>query len=128
MPKTRIPNYSYQSQKFKISDLSYKRLHDIQNRLASKKGFLSRQLTDDVKSGLGFFSKNGYEEHSWQFIDDDHKPFLEKDVPILHLIPVPFPSVWHTKDDNGAAIDLETVKDWALIMNFFVFEYLGVIL
>lgn len=29
-------------------------------------------------------------------IDDDHRPFKERGVPILHLIPVPFPSVWHS--------------------------------
>jgi len=29
-------------------------------------------------------------------IDDDHRPFLHRGVPILHLIPSPFPSVWHS--------------------------------
>ena len=29
-------------------------------------------------------------------ISDDHLPFLDRGVPILHLIPSPFPSVWHT--------------------------------
>ena len=36
-------------------------------------------------------------------IEDDHIPFLKKDVPILHLIPVPFPQEWHTLADNGDA-------------------------
>jgi hypothetical protein len=28
-------------------------------------------------------------------VDDDHRPFLQRGVPILHLIPLPFPKVWH---------------------------------
>ncbi|KAG6837279.1 hypothetical protein H0H93_012284 [Arthromyces matolae] len=33
---------------------------------------------------------------NYGFIGDDHVPFLQKGVSILHLIPEPFPSVWHT--------------------------------
>lgn len=29
-------------------------------------------------------------------IEDDHLPFMHAGVPIVHLIPVPFPPVWHT--------------------------------
>jgi len=29
-------------------------------------------------------------------IEDDHIPFLKKGVPVVHLISVPFPKVWHT--------------------------------
>lgn len=29
-------------------------------------------------------------------IEDDHLPFMKAGVPIVHLIAVPFPSVWHT--------------------------------
>lgn len=28
-------------------------------------------------------------------IDDDHRPFLHRGVPVLHVIPNPFPHVWH---------------------------------
>ena len=31
----------------------------------------------------------------WGYIGDDHVPFLERGVSILHIIPEPFPSVWH---------------------------------
>jgi len=30
------------------------------------------------------------------YIGDDHVPFLRRGVSILHLIPEPFPAVWHT--------------------------------
>lgn len=29
-------------------------------------------------------------------IEDDHLPFLHAGVPVVHLIPIPFPRVWHT--------------------------------
>ncbi|KAK5985541.1 Glutaminyl-peptide cyclotransferase [Trichostrongylus colubriformis] len=33
-------------------------------------------------------------------VGDDHLPFMKRGVPILHLIPRPFPRVWHTAEDN----------------------------
>lgn len=33
---------------------------------------------------------------NWDFIGDDHIPFLRKGVSILHVIAEPFPRVWHT--------------------------------
>ena len=59
-------------------------------------------------------------------IEDDHIPFLRKDVPILHLIPVPFPQEWHTMADNGDAIDYPTVEKLNKILRVFVAEYLEI--
>ncbi|GAA5835348.1 hypothetical protein JCM9279_004515 [Rhodotorula babjevae] len=58
-------------------------------------------------------------------IEDDHLPFLREGVPIVHLISVPFPRVWHTIKDDADALDLPTVKAWALIIRLAVAEYLG---
>ncbi|GAA5833330.1 hypothetical protein JCM11251_005206 [Rhodosporidiobolus azoricus] len=58
-------------------------------------------------------------------IEDDHIPFLKKGVPIVHLISVPFPKVWHTIRDDASALDLPTIKAWALIVRLTVAEYLG---
>lgn len=57
-------------------------------------------------------------------VEDDHIPFLERNVPILHLIPMPFPSVWHTPDDNESVIDYATTNNLALIIRLFTLEYL----
>ena len=57
-------------------------------------------------------------------IQDDHIPFLQRGVPIVHLIPVPFPSVWHTAADDASALDPAVVADWARILSVFVGEYL----
>ncbi|PRQ73924.1 hypothetical protein AAT19DRAFT_15491 [Rhodotorula toruloides] len=58
-------------------------------------------------------------------IEDDHVPFVQQGVPVVHLISVPFPSVWHTIKDDASALDLPTIKAWALILRLTVAEYLG---
>lgn len=57
-------------------------------------------------------------------IEDDHIPFLRRGVPILHLIPHPFPEVWHTSRDNRDAIDMSTVDNLCKILRAFVASYL----
>lgn len=57
-------------------------------------------------------------------IEDDHIPFLRKNVPIVHVIPNPFPSVWHTLEDNEANLDHPTINNLNKIFKAFVSEYL----
>ena len=51
-------------------------------------------------------------------------PFLKRGVNVLHLIPMPFPKVWHTMEDDGEHLDLGTVRDWARIVGGFVAEWM----
>jgi glutaminyl-peptide cyclotransferase len=57
-------------------------------------------------------------------ISDDHLPFMGKGVEVLHVIPSPFPDVWHTMEDDGAHLDMATVRDWGVIVSAFVLEWL----
>lgn len=57
------------------------------------------------------------------FVEDDHIPFLEKGVPILHLISIPFPSVWHTLQDDESALDQASIEHLLKIFRQFVLEY-----
>jgi glutaminyl-peptide cyclotransferase len=61
-------------------------------------------------------------------IQDDHIPFLQRGVETLHIIDTPrftgFPSVWHTLDDDGEHLDLDTVEDWSMLMTAFVAEWM----
>ncbi|KAJ1729570.1 hypothetical protein LPJ61_003459 [Coemansia biformis] len=57
-------------------------------------------------------------------IDDDHRPFVERNVPVLHLISAPFPKVWHTLGDDASALDATVIHDMSLIMRSFVASYL----
>lgn len=58
------------------------------------------------------------------YVEDDHVPFLARGVEILHVIPLPFPSVWHTINDDGEHLDTDTVDDWAKIVTAFVAEWM----
>ncbi|QLL33920.1 hypothetical protein HG536_0F02450 [Torulaspora globosa] len=57
-------------------------------------------------------------------IDDDHRPFYEAGVSILHLIPFPFPATWHTLDDDFDNLDEGSIQKWALMMSQFVLDFL----
>lgn len=47
------------------------------------------------------------------------------DVPILHLIPSPFPSFWHKSGDNRDNIDMAATENINKILRAFVASYLG---
>lgn len=51
---------------------------------------------------------------------------MQRKVPILHIIPSPFPSVWHEDSDNKSALDYDTIDDLNKIFRVFVVEYLQV--
>lgn len=56
----------------------------------------------------------------------DHLPVpLLSGVRVVHLIPSPFPSVWHTFDDNEQNLDRSTIQNLNKILQVFVLEYLN---
>lgn len=73
-PDIKIPNY-YKA----TSDLFYK-LRTLERRLALKPRYL------DLNSVMTYRG---------EWMQDDHVPFLQRGVKILHIIPYPFPKVWH---------------------------------
>jgi glutaminyl-peptide cyclotransferase len=58
-------------------------------------------------------------------VDDDHVPFLQRGVRILHLIPSPFPTVWHSDNDNKDALDFDTIANLNKVFRLFVARYLN---
>lgn len=58
-------------------------------------------------------------------VEDDHIPFLERNVNILHLIPLPFPPCWHRLCDDEHKIDNRVVQHLLKIFQVFVVEYFG---
>jgi len=91
----------------------YNRLRDIDTGLI-------RSYNNPNAQKRSIFSSNVHYGH----IEDDHVPFLNYDVPILHLIATPFPPVWHTANDNEANLDFPTITHIRNIMKIFVIEYL----
>lgn len=57
-------------------------------------------------------------------IEDDHTPFLERGVDILHMISDPFPSGWHTPNDNKASLDFRTIENLNRIVRVYIVQYL----
>lgn len=62
------------------------------SRARNKKG--STGPIDKNKMYRSFFQPQSTPHFGW--IEDDHTPFLQRGVSVLHVISNPFPRVWHT--------------------------------
>lgn len=107
--------YSY----FKETEKWYIRLADAEERLAEM-GQL-RQYSRGHPQQI-YFSRRSFPSG----VEDDHVPFLIRNVPILHIIPHPFPTVWHTSDDNRNIVDIHTIENLNKIFRVFIAEYLHI--
>jgi len=108
-----VPSY------FKTTHWAYQLMADAETRLRSlgllkttNQKFLAEREKKDSDRWLG------------GLIGDDHIPFMKRGVEILHLIAYPFPSVWHTIQDDGEHLDIDTVSDWAKIVAAFTAGWL----
>ena len=63
-------------------------------------------------------------EPSYGGVEDDHVPFLQRSVDVVHIISAPFPSVWHKPEDNKSALDFPTIDNLNRILRVFVARYL----
>ncbi|XP_055619496.1 glutaminyl-peptide cyclotransferase-like [Toxorhynchites rutilus septentrionalis] len=92
----------------------HRRLSNIESSLRK-----SRLLLKDPKSNQMFIDKVALNR-----IEDDHLPFLKRNIPILHLIPIPFPKHWHKPEDNEINLSSKTIKNINMIFRVFMLEYL----
>ncbi|KAK2584777.1 hypothetical protein KPH14_007099 [Odynerus spinipes] len=107
--------YSY----FDNTQRWYLLLVSIERTLANLKKFESYSYN---KLQQKYFQPYSVPAH----IEDDHVPFLRKDVPILHLIPYPFPPFWHEPGDNRSNVDMKTTENINRILRVFVASYLHI--
>ncbi|XP_003385059.1 PREDICTED: glutaminyl-peptide cyclotransferase-like [Amphimedon queenslandica] len=91
----------------------FERLRKIEKKLHQEK-----QLVEHTRQHFVEQAAHGYYK-----IQDDHIPFLNKGVPIVHVIPVPFPSQWHKLSDNANAINWNNVLNLKKIFTLFLYEY-----
>jgi len=105
---------------FKNTEDWYVHLHNAEKRLADL-GHMERYTSSSVVSRTA----NAYFQlrSTSSYIEDDHIPFLQRGVPIIHVIPSPFPSVWHKIADDRKAIDMFTIENLNKILRVFVVEY-----
>ncbi|KAJ5543286.1 Peptidase M28 [Penicillium sp. DV-2018c] len=109
---------------YETTHWAYKNLGALEERFKSLKQFKS-QSADPWFIDT---AKNAHNLRSFGGIQDDHLPFLAKGVEVLHLIDYApfkgFPSVWHTIDDDGEHLDMDTVEDWSMLITAFVAEWM----
>ncbi|KAI8993600.1 hypothetical protein BDB01DRAFT_716259 [Pilobolus umbonatus] len=116
-PNPQFPNL-YRS----TSWLFYK-LVNLENRLR-KMSLLNMVSSKTGQKMNSYF--NPYHEYTYQgqFIQDDHVPFLQRGINVLHMIVSPFPHVWHTAADDASCIDPSVVENLSIIFRCFLAEYL----
>ncbi|KAI1636512.1 glutaminyl-peptide cyclotransferase [Biscogniauxia mediterranea] len=116
-PNPNVPSY------FPETHWAYQGMAKVEERMR-KLGVLS------TKPQNGLFLSEGSKEQVQSryqnagYVLDDHVPFLTRGVNVLHIIPSPFPPVWHTMRDDGDHLDRDTVDDWARIIAGFAAEWM----
>ncbi|KXX73912.1 Glutaminyl-peptide cyclotransferase [Madurella mycetomatis] len=114
-PNPEVPSY------FQSTHWAYKRMAALEGRLRNM-GLL------ESKPSKPFLPESGKLATQFRkgFVGDDHVPFMARGAPVLHIIPSPFPNVWHTMEDDGDHLDIPTVRDWARIVTAFTMEWMDV--
>ncbi|KAN0117759.1 hypothetical protein V8E51_003736 [Hyaloscypha variabilis] len=104
-----IPSY------YLLTHWVYKKMASLENRLRGNSLLETAPLSP-------FLPNSYYQARQGNL--DDYVPFMERGVPFLHLLPSPLPPNRHTIEDDGAHLDLPTVRDWAKIVTGFALEWL----
>ncbi|KAJ5860906.1 uncharacterized protein N7529_008216 [Penicillium soppii] len=109
---------------YETTHWAYQSLGALEKRFKSLKQFKS----SSTNSWFIDAEKDGHKLMPLGGIQDDHLPFLAKGVEILHLIDYApfkgFPAVWHTIDDDGEHLDLDSVEDWSMLVAAFAAEWM----
>lgn len=101
---------------FKNTCVLNKRLREIEDKLKSSSSLKA------VQNGPATLFLNTFRASQ---VADDHVPFLQRSVPVLHLIPSSFPEVWHTKFDDGQRLNQQSILNFSRVMRVFLVEYLA---
>ncbi|KAL6938129.1 hypothetical protein ACO0RG_004668 [Hanseniaspora osmophila] len=98
----------------------YNQLAEIEQRVNKLDSLKTRYLEPEV---LAFLNYNK-QDPDYLPVEDDHIPFYKLGVPILHLIPYPFPAYWHTTEDDFEHLDISGIHKWAKMLSTFLQENL----
>ena len=134
-----VPSY------FKTTHWAYRKMAALEKRLRSLHGFMSSSdrssertnsqraradtsiNTEKTRRAEHIFLPDADKDMDrWLggMIEDDHIPFMQRGVEVLHIIPTPFPRVWHELDDDAKHLDMDTVVDWTKLMTAFMAEWM----
>ena len=117
-PGPRVPSY------FDDTHWAYACLAGIERRMRGLGVLETTTTTTGESASRPFLPDTATGAFRGGYVADDHVPFLQRGVNVLHVIPMPFPAVWHTLDDDAAHLHLPTVRDWARILTGFVAEWM----
>jgi glutaminyl-peptide cyclotransferase len=101
---------------FSNTNSLYGRLIKIERRL-NELGRLESHAPEPTTS---YFNNR----RSFSYVEDDHIPFFRRGVMILHIIPTPFPTVWHKDSDNGENLHHPSINNLNKIFKVFLVEYM----
>ncbi|KAF1982499.1 hypothetical protein K402DRAFT_397410 [Aulographum hederae CBS 113979] len=121
----RVPSY------FMTTHWAYQAMAKLEKRLRELGHFKSQQSKRDndgveKRAEAQFLPESDKDNGRFLggMVEDDHIPFMARGVEILHIIPTPFPRVWHTMADDGEHLDIPTVEDWAMLVTAFASEWM----
>ena len=127
-PEPKIPSY------YVTTHWAYQKMADTETRMRAEGLFHSSPNHASKRDGektkrdepVWFFEPDKKDSNRWMggLIGDDHMPFIERGVETLHVIPTPFPDVWHRPEDDGAHLDMDTTEDWAVLVAAFTAEWM----
>jgi glutaminyl-peptide cyclotransferase len=126
-----VPSY------FKTTHWAYKNMAAIEYRLRELRLFKSsmnhparvaKRKNKGIRSEGYFLVDAKKSDHDSAFmggyVEDDHVPFMKRGVDILHIIPSPFPRVWHEITDDAEHLNMDVVEDWAKLVIAFAAEWM----
>ncbi|KAF2727391.1 hypothetical protein EJ04DRAFT_138183 [Polyplosphaeria fusca] len=124
-----VPSY------FKTTHWAYKNMARLERRLRENGAFksspnhaskLAKRKDKKPRREPHFLIDENKNDNSFigGFVQDDHVPFMARGVEVLHIIPSPFPRVWHEMSDDGEHLDMDTVEDWSRLVTAFVGEWM----
>ena len=63
-----------------------------------------------------------FSENQGAYIQDDHLPFLEANIPVVDLIHYPFPDYWHTSEDTLDKCSSDSLRQVGNVLLSLVYE------
>lgn len=126
----RVPSF------YETTHWAYQHMATLEERLRTLSLFASAENQPSKRSGHDQSPRQS--QHEAMFLHDvdrkqgvgpgmvldDHVPFMARGVEVLHIIPLPFPRVWHKIEDDGEHLDLDTCADWAVLVTAFIGEWM----
>lgn len=116
-PEPRVASY------FKSTHWAYEHLAGIEARMRGL-GLLQSKPRAPFLPEMGKLASHFPPGPS--FVSDDHVPFMQRGVEILHVIPTPFPWFWHEMEDDAEHLDDPSMQDWSKLITAFVAEWMDI--